>query len=112
MARPDNDGWLDLLAVNSDQPECRSGHGAQRIFLTGPAKPLLPVAGNEDVTERAGRVFELVEASRGAAFGDIDNDRDRRRDRQRNACDRQVGNRHHHVRLRLVRKRTRWNWRR
>ena len=30
----------------------------------------------EDVTDRAGRAFELVEASRGAAFGDVDNDGD------------------------------------
>ena len=28
------------------------------------------------MTERAGKVFDLVEASRGAAFGDIDNDGD------------------------------------
>ena len=30
----------------------------------------------EDVTDRAGTVFELSEVSRGAAFGDVDNDGD------------------------------------
>ena len=30
----------------------------------------------EDVTDRAGEVFDLREVSRGAAFGDIDNDGD------------------------------------
>jgi hypothetical protein len=28
----------------------------------------------EDVTDRAGRAFQLVDVSRGAAFGDLDND--------------------------------------
>ena len=36
----------------------------------------LRTGGFEDVTDRAGRVFQLSEVSRGAAFGDIDNDGD------------------------------------
>ena len=35
-----------------------------------------PSFGFNDVSDRAGSVFELIESSRGAAFGDIDNDGD------------------------------------
>jgi hypothetical protein len=88
----DNDGWLDLLVAN----------GAVRIVegLAGGTDPLPlrernqlfrnlgPSAlaggsarrpnwrGFEEVTSRAGAVFELSEVSRGAAFGDVDNDGD------------------------------------
>jgi hypothetical protein len=88
----DNDGWLDLLVAN----------GAVRIVegLAGGTDPLPlrernqlfrnlgPGAlaggsarrpnwrGFEEVTSRAGAVFELSEVSRGAAFGDVDNDGD------------------------------------
>jgi hypothetical protein len=75
----DNDGWLDLLAVNGDVNQndstlARSGHP----FPLGQRNQLLLNVGGrfEDVTARAGRVFDLVEASRGAAFGDVDNDGD------------------------------------
>ncbi|TDI24212.1 MAG: CRTAC1 family protein [Acidobacteria bacterium] len=75
----DNDGWLDILAVN--------GHVTQNLEALGPDNPfplqqrnlLLRNLGTgrfEDVTDRAGAVFELSEVSRGAAFGDIDNDGD------------------------------------
>ena len=75
----ENDGWLDLLAVNGDVNQndaalARAGHP----FPLGQRNQLLRNVGGrfEDVTARAGRVFELVEASRGAAFGDVDNDGD------------------------------------
>jgi hypothetical protein len=75
----DNDGWLDLLAVNGDV-----NRNAEKTTLTHDLLPLgqrnqlfRNVNGRfEDVTDRAGKVFNLVEASRGAAFGDIDNDGD------------------------------------
>jgi hypothetical protein len=73
----DNDGWLDLLTVNgavSLKP--------LRASETSPyneRKRLFRNLGNgkfEDVTSLAGAVFGLAELSRGAAFGDIDNDGD------------------------------------
>ena len=75
----DNDGWLDILAVN--------GLVTQNLDALGPSNPFplqqpnllirnLGVGKFEDVTPRAGAVFRLSEVSRGAAFGDIDNDGD------------------------------------
>lgn len=75
----DNDGWLDLLSVN----------GAVNLIIeqvrVGDPYPLhqtnllfrnLDGERFENVTARAGAVFELSEVSRGAAFGDLDNDGD------------------------------------
>jgi hypothetical protein len=84
----DNDGWLDLLVVNG---AVQAKH--QRFTGGTPDVPVqagtpLPLhqrnqlfrnLGNgrfEEVTRRAGAVFELSEVSRGAAFGDVDNDGD------------------------------------
>ena len=84
----DNDGWLDLLAVNgavqaSHQRFAMRGRGSsaragEPLPLDQPNQ-LFRNLGNgrfDDVTRRAGPVFELSEVSRGAAFGDIDNDGD------------------------------------
>jgi hypothetical protein len=75
----DGDGWLDLLTVN----------GAVRIILslaqggdTFPLHQRRQLFQNrrngrfEDVSERAGKVFQMSEVGRGAAFGDVDNDGD------------------------------------
>lgn len=73
----DNDGWLDLLTVNgavSLKPSRPTG-----AFPYVEPKGLYRSMGDgrfEDVTHLAGDVFELLEVSRGAAFGDIDNDGD------------------------------------
>ena len=85
----DNDGWLDLLVVNG------AVQGSHRRFAGGRApdapagasgapaldqpNQLFRNLGNgrfDEVTRRAGPVFGLSEVSRGAAFGDIDNDGD------------------------------------
>jgi hypothetical protein len=75
----DNDGWLDIAAVN--------GYVTQNLEALGPHNPF-PLqqrnqlfrnrrgAGFEDVTGRAGAAFERADVSRGAAAGDIDNDGD------------------------------------
>ena len=84
----DNDGWLDLLAANGavQASHRRLAGGAGRA----PARPGAPLPldqpnqlfrnlGNgrfDEVSRRAGPVFGLSEVSRGAAFGDIDNDGD------------------------------------
>ena len=73
----DNDGWLDLLAVNG-AIEAIKERGEER-FPYGEGKLLFRNLRNgrfENVTPQAGPVFEILEVSRGAAFGDIDNDGD------------------------------------
>jgi len=73
----DNDGWLDVLAVNGAFRQVPSQAGDP--FPYGERNLLLRNTGDgrlRDVTDQAGAVFDLVEVSRGAAFGDIDNDGD------------------------------------
>ena len=75
----DNDGWLDLLVVNGAVqllPELmRKGDP----FPLGQPKQLFRNQGNGsfvEVIDQAGPNFQLLEVSRGAAFGDVDNDGD------------------------------------
>ena len=84
----DNDGWLDLLAVNGAvQASHRrfAGGAAGASARAGEPPPLdqpnqlFRNLGNgrfDEVTQEAGPVLGLSEVSRGAAFGDIDNDGD------------------------------------
>jgi enediyne biosynthesis protein E4 len=75
----DNDGWLDLLAVNGDvNQNVKDLNKAGDPFPLGQRNQLFRNVGGrfDDVTDRAGRVFDLIEVSRGAAFGDVDNDGD------------------------------------
>ena len=75
----DNDGWLDVLALN--------GHVSTLEVLAKKNDPYPLHQPNqlfrnlngghfEDVTGEAGPVFDLSEVSRGGAFGDVDNDGD------------------------------------
>jgi len=75
----DNDSWLDLLVVNGAVqllPELmRKGDP----FPLGQPKQLFRNTGNGrfvEMIEQAGPGFQSLEVSRGAAFGDIDNDGD------------------------------------
>lgn len=73
----DNDGWLDVLAVNGTiiAQEGRR----ERAFPYDQQKLLFRNLGNgrfDAVTAQAGPAFALSESGRGAAFGDIDNDGD------------------------------------
>jgi len=73
----DNDGWLDLLAVNGAIEAIRER--GNELFPYGERKLLFRNLGNgrfENVTRNAGAAFQLFDVSRGAAFGDIDNDGD------------------------------------
>ena len=75
----DNDGWLDVLTVNGTVRFVEELVRANDPFPFHQPKQLFRNLGNglfEDVTARAGRVFQLSEVGRGAAFGDIDNDGD------------------------------------
>jgi hypothetical protein len=75
----DNDGWLDLLAVN--------GEVNQNVKTIGRRDDPFPLAQRRqlfrnvegqftDVSSEAGSSFQVTEVGRGAAFGDVDNDGD------------------------------------
>ena len=75
----DNDGWLDLLVLNG------AVHILEELTRKGDPYPLsqsnqlfrnLGTGAYEDVSGRAGSAFRIAEVSRGAAFGDVDNDGD------------------------------------
>ncbi len=75
----DNDGWLDLITLNG------AVRILQKLALTGDPFPLgqpnqlfrnLGHGGFQEISHRAGSVFQRLETSRGAVFGDIDNDGD------------------------------------
>ena len=75
----DNDGWLDLLAVNgavqvqdsaSTSGDTRNLGQRQQLFRN------LSEGRFGDVTAQGGPALNSMDVSRGAAFGDIDNDGD------------------------------------
>jgi hypothetical protein len=74
----DNDGRLDLLALNGAvrilEPQAATGD----LYPLKQPNQLFHNLGPrfEEVTVRAGESFEIPEVSRGAAFGDVDNDGD------------------------------------
>jgi enediyne biosynthesis protein E4 len=77
----DNDGWLDLLTVNGavqipDSPAAGAGGATASL---GQRQQLFRNVGNgrfEDITRTGGPDLLRTDASRGAAFGDVDNDGD------------------------------------
>jgi hypothetical protein len=74
----DNDGWLDLLSANGAVRLLRSA-SATDPYPLGQPNQLFHNTGRgtfSDVSARAGTSFQLTEVSRGAAFGDLDNDGD------------------------------------
>ncbi len=73
----DNDGWLDLLVLNGEvrtiEPLAREGdpfpfEQRNQLYRNLGGKRF------EEVSRQGGAAFELDEVSRGAAFGDVDND--------------------------------------
>ena len=85
----DNDGWLDLLAVNGAVETIQALAQAHDKYPLHQRKLLFRNLGDAavregknprvkfaDVTDQAGDVFTLSEVGRGLAFGDIDNDGD------------------------------------
>ncbi len=75
----DNDGRLDLLAVNGHVKNVEAPARAQDPYPLHQTNQLFRNLGQgrfQEVTQSAGAVFELSEVSRGAAFGDVDNDGD------------------------------------
>jgi enediyne biosynthesis protein E4 len=75
----DNDGWLDIVTVNGAVTQNVDAVARHEPFSLQQRKQLFHNLRNgrfEEVTERAGPAFARAEVSRGAAFGDIDNDGD------------------------------------
>jgi len=73
----DNDGWLDLVTVNGAVTQNVDAVARHEPFSLQQRKQLFRNRRNgtfDDVTDRAGPIFQLAEVSRGAAFGDVDND--------------------------------------
>src|SRR5262249_6006942 len=75
----DNDGWLDALVVNGAVQTIEALRQAKDPLPLHEPKLLFRNLGKgrfEEASRRAGKVFQLSEVGRGAAFGDIDNDGD------------------------------------
>ena len=75
----DNDGRLDLLAVNGHVKNVEALARAKDPYPLHQTNQLFRNLGKgrfQEVTGAAGAVFKLSEVSRGAAFGDVDNDGD------------------------------------
>jgi hypothetical protein len=74
----DNDGWLDLLTVNG-AVQVTESPAQTDTFALGQPQQLFRNLGDgrfEDVTESGGPALLGLDTSRGAAFGDLDNDGD------------------------------------
>jgi hypothetical protein len=75
----DNDGWLDILTVNGAVRHSAEALTRNERFALQQPKQLFRNLGTgqfADVTEQAGAVLRTPDVSRGAAFGDVDNDGD------------------------------------
>jgi len=75
----DNDGWLDLLSANGAVQTLDDLARKGDRYPLGQPNQLFHNTGKGNFTEvsqEAGAAFQLLEISRGAAFGDIDNDGD------------------------------------
>jgi hypothetical protein len=75
----DNDSWLDLITLNGSVSTIEAQARARDPFPLKMLNQLYRNLGNgrfEDVSAQGGKPFTLFDVSRGAAFGDIDNDGD------------------------------------
>ncbi|MEO7157838.1 MAG: VCBS repeat-containing protein, partial [Vicinamibacterales bacterium] len=73
----DNDGWLDIVAVNGAVHQIEELRSAGDPYPLHQKKQLFHNLGNgrfEESTASGGKVFELSEVGRGLAAGDLDND--------------------------------------
>ena len=73
----DNDSWLDLLEVNGAVLAIEAQQAAGEPLPLRQTKQLFHNLGNgkfAEVSREAGPAFAFPEVSRGAAFGDLDND--------------------------------------
>ena len=106
----DNDGLLDLMTASGDVFVIEALVRKKDPFPMHQPNQLFRNIGSgkfEDITKKAGSVFDLSEVSRGLAFGDVDNDGDT--DVLLENCNGRarllintVGNANHWIGLRLV----------
>jgi enediyne biosynthesis protein E4 len=106
----DNDGWLDLFVVNGAVQLLPDLVREKHPFPLGQPNQLFRNTGKSnfvEVIDQVGQELQLLEVSRGAAFGDVDNDGDT--DvlvSNNNGAARlflnQIGNRNHWLGLRVV----------
>jgi enediyne biosynthesis protein E4 len=108
----DNDGWLDLLVVNGAVQLLPELIKKGDPFPLGQPNQLFRNTGNGrfvEIVEQSGPSFQLLEVSRGAAFGDVDNDGDTdvlvtNNNGPARLLLNQLGNRNHWLGLRIVSK--------
>ena len=106
----DNDGWLDLFVANGAVQLLPDLVRAKNPFPLGQPNQLFRNTGKGgfvEVLDQTGPEFQLPEVSRGAAFGDVDNDGDTdflvsNNNGPARLFLNQLGNRNHWVGLRLV----------
>jgi hypothetical protein len=106
----DNDGVLDLFTVNGAVQTIQRLAQAHDPFPLHQAKQVFRRRADgrfEDVTSRAGPALQVSDVSRGAAFGDIDNDGDTdvvvaNNNGPVRLLVNEVGSQHHWLGLRLV----------
>jgi hypothetical protein len=75
----DNDSWLDLITLNGSVSMIEAQARTKDPFPLKMLNQLFRNLGDgrfQDVSARGGEPFTLLDVSRGAAFGDIDNDGD------------------------------------
>jgi enediyne biosynthesis protein E4 len=106
----DNDGWLDLLIANGAVQLLPDLMRKGDRFALGQPNQLFHNDGKGrfvETSDRAGDALQLLEASRGAAFGDIDNDGNTdvlltNNNGPARLLLNQLGNRNHWLGLRLI----------
>jgi hypothetical protein len=106
----DNDSWLDLITLNGSVSMIEAQARAKDPFPLKMLNQLYRNTGDgrfADVSAEAGEPFTLLDVSRGAAFGDIDNDGDEdvlvgTANGPTRLFINNIGNRNHWLGLRLV----------
>jgi len=106
----DNDGWLDLFVANGAVQLLPELMHKGDPYPLGQPNQLFRNNGKGsfvEVVDRAGETFQILEVSRGAAFGDIDNDGDTdvivtNSNGPARLLLNQVGNRNHWLGLRVL----------
>ena len=107
----DNDGWLDLFVANGAVQLLLDLVREKNPFPLGQPNQLFRNTGKGSFVEvmEAGEEFALIEVSRGAAFGDVDNDGDTdvlvtNNNGPARLLLNQIGNKNHWIGLRLIAK--------